>query len=94
MGRVDPVTKEIRPKGDNGKRNRMKQTDEINELKEQFASSQQSLNQAQQAIQVLQSRLDKSIVFFDDLKGIMSKYEKDIQSETNPLESPNSGAEP
>ena len=92
MGRVDPITKEILPKGENGKRNRSNSSTQINELQKQITATQQEVKQANEVIKTLQGRLGKADKFFDELKDMISRYEE-AADPSNPVESPDPGGE-
>ena len=54
LGRVDVVTKESLPKGQNGKRNRSKSSAKVDELQNQVAANQQKIKEAKETINILQ----------------------------------------
>ena len=76
LGRVDPVTHEIRPKGENGKRNRTKPQAELDELRKQMTESHTTMKGMNEALANLQEKVDRSDAFFDELKALISRYEE------------------
>ena len=91
LGRVDPVTKEIRPKGENGKRNRYKPNDQVEDLRKQVEESRQAIQRANETIESLQKKLGKSDRFYEQLKVMMSQYEQDAQPGSSTTGPPESG---
>lgn len=91
LGRVDPVTNEILPKGENGKRNRSNSSTQINELQKQITVTQQEVKQANEVIKTLQGRLGKADKFFYELKDMISRYEGKADP-SNPVESSDQGS--
>ena len=83
LGRVDPVTNEIRPKGENGKRNRYKPNDQVEELKRQIEESKQAIQSANETIESLQKKLDRSDKLFEQLKRAVSQYEQASQTDSS-----------
>ena len=91
LGRVDPVTKEIRPKGENGKRNRYKPNDQVKDLQKKLEENRQTIQRANETIDSLKKKLGKSDKFYEQLKHMMSQYEQDIQSGSSTTGSSESG---
>ena len=91
IGRVDPVTKEIRPKGENGKRNRVKLSVEVDKLKEQIVIEQEIAKKASKTIEKLKARIDLDDQFYAELKGMIARYERKNASGSELSESSETG---
>jgi chromosome segregation ATPase len=91
LGRVDPITKEVRPKGTNGKRNRYKPNDQVENLQKQIEENKQAIQRANETIDSLQKKLGKSDKFYGQLKTLVSQYEQDTKSDSPTSGSPESG---
>ena len=79
LGRVDPVTKEIRPKGDNGKRNRYKPETQLDALREELDAEQQALREATDKIASLEGRISRAEKFYVDMKELIKQYEESLK---------------
>lgn len=86
LGRVDPVTNEIRPKGENGKRNRYRPFDQLEEMKTQVEGYKRDLQNAKETIDSLKQRMGKSEDICRQLYRILDPYMKELPDDSSVTE--------
>ena len=81
LGRVDPITKEIRPKGKNGKRNRYQASAQVDALREELAADKQAIKEAKEKIASLEGKVNRAGKFYVEMKDLITQYEDSLGSE-------------
>lgn len=78
LGRVDPKTGEILPKGVDGKRNRTSAAKRLNEAEEKLNNALVELEESKKQIEVLHSRVQKDHELFTVLKNAVLNHEENV----------------
>ena len=80
LGRVDPITNEIREKGKDGKRNRVSDVDVQDQLKSQIEERSKELEQANKLISILQKNSQATDELVSTLRTALNTFESSVSS--------------
>ena len=78
LGRVDPVTKEILPKGTDGKRNRSSSSKQLNEIENTVQDMKKELEASKKQIEYLLEKSNVDDKFFTVIKKAVLQQEENI----------------
>lgn len=78
LGRVDPVTGDILPKGTDGKRNRSSSTKQLNEVENKVQDLEKEVEASKKQINYLQTRVDANNQFFNIIREAVHQQEEKL----------------